>query len=1027
MPLNIPDYHKSLRDLHVGCEVPHAYFIPFATEEGANKNMRGSSSYFKSLCGDWDFRFYPSVNDVEDFLSPDFDRTTMDTLAVPKNWQVELGRGYDTPEYHNVNYPFPVDPPHVPDANPAGLYIRDFYLTHEQIEGKTLYLNFEGVDSCFYLWVNGCFAAYSQVSHMISEINVTDKLHEGKNTVQVLVLKWCDGSYLEDQDMWRLSGIFREVYLTMRDKSHIRDLFIKTDIAPDYSMATVTVDVSVVGRIPLSYRLVSPTGQVLAEGRETVECAETLTLKPIKKPALWSDETPVLYTLYIYAGSEVIRQRVGIRMIEVKAGVALINGKPVKLKGVNRHDSHPILGHATPYDHIRRDLLMFKAFNINCVRTSHYPNDPRFLELCDELGLYVCDETDLETHGFDNIGYRGTLTNSPEWTDAYLDRAARMLERDKNHVSVIMWSVGNESGCGINHRAQSDYFHKKDPSRLVHSEDESAYVVWNKLKSEDPNEVKAAQEDDYIDMESRMYPTLAHMQDLLIKSPHRPIFLCEYCHAMGNGPGDLKQYWDLMYSSDRFMGGCVWEFTDHTVATGDDVYADPAYRYYMGGYGGDGNFCMDGLVYPDRTPHTGLYELKEVLKPVYATAGEKHPGDVVVTSRRYFRDLSDITLVWEIVRDGKTILTGSVTLDNAPGESKTYRLFETKKFDALTLLNIRYIEEEPTEWAPRGAQIGSDQLILSDAAVKVTAPAPLTSVMVEEDAENITLRDGDAVYTFSKVTGLLTSLCDNGTELLSSPMTPTVWRAPTDNDATVKHGWRAASFDSLTVKCYEVTCGKATADKASVTAKISLGAQAKAPALRIDLTYTLTAGAGLTVKSDVKVDPKVLEKTFLPRFGLRMSMPYGTEYLRYLGYGPYESYVDKRLASHLGDFSSTVTENYEPYIRPQENGAHDGCRFATLMNVTGHGIFFTADKFSLSASHYSPEQLTRTATRDALKPERDTTVIIDYAQSGIGSNSCGPALDPVFRMTEETFSFTFRMKPVFANTIDPYREMRVKA
>ncbi len=1026
MPLNIPDYHKNMKELHVGCEEPHAYFIPFPDEAGATENKRDASVYFKNLCGDWDFRFYPSVTDVEDFLAPGFDRTAMDKLAVPKNWQVELERGYDTPEYHNINYPYPVDPPHVPDVNPAGLYIRDFSLSEEQIDGKTLFLNFEGVDSCFYLWVNGVFVAYSQVSHMTSEINVTKQLHVGKNTICVLVVKWCDGSYLEDQDMWRLSGIFREVYITMRDRKHVRDLFVKTDLAEDFSAATVSVEVKTTGKIPLAYRLVSPTGQVLADGKETVEGSATLTLKAIPNPSLWSDEEPTLYDLFLYAGAEVIRQRVGIRNITVKSGVALINGKPVKLKGVNRHDSHPLLGHATPYEHMLQDILLFKQFNINCVRTSHYPNDPRFLELCDEYGIYVCDETDLETHGFDNIGNRSLLTNNPDWTPAYLDRAERMLERDKNHASIIMWSVGNESGCGCNHRAQCNYFHEKDPSRLVHSEDESAYAVWSKLTSDDPRKVSEAQCDAYIDMESNMYPTIPHMKELAERSPNRPIFLCEYCHAMGNGPGDLKTYWDLMYSSDRYFGGCVWEFTDHTVATGEDVYTAPKYKYYLGGYAGDGNFCVDGLVYPDRTPHTGLYELKEVIKPVVAAAQGKHPGDVAVTSRRYFRSLSDIEMVWEVVRDGKTILSGVTSLDNAPGETKTYRLFETKKFDALTLLNLTFVAKEATAWAPRGHKIGMDQIILSDAAVKTITPAPMGKIEAEDTAKTIVLSDGDAVYTFSKATGMLTSLCDNGTEMLVSPMTPTLWRAPTDNDATVKRDWYAAAFDRLGIKCYEVTLLEAEADHATVKAHISLGFEAKAPACHIYLTYTLCVGMGLTVKSDVEVNPAVLEKTFLPRFGFRVTMPAGSEQLRYLGYGPTESYVDKRLAAHLGDFTTTVSDNFEPYVRPQENGAHYGCRFASVLNTTGHGLYFTAQTFSLSASHHSPEQLTRTKYNHELTTEPETTVIIDYAQSGIGSNSCGPVLADEFRMTEEKFSFTFRIKPTFANTLDYYREMRAK-
>ncbi len=1025
MPLNIPDYHKSQKVLHVGCEAPHAYFIPYQDEETASADHRGASRYFKNLSGDWSFRFYPSVTDVEDFLAPAFDRAGMETLTVPKNWQSEIDRNYDLPEYHNVNYPYPVDPPHVPDDNPAGLYIRDFTLTREQIDGKTLFLNFEGVDSCFYLWVNGNFVAYSQVSHMTSEINVTEQLRAGKNTIAVLVLKWCDGSYLEDQDMWRLSGIFREVYLTMRDRTHVRDLFVKTDIAPDFASATVTVDVSTVGKVPLTYRLVSPTGQVVADGKEAVDGTETLTLKPLKKPALWSDEEPTLYTLFLYAGTEVIRLRIGIRKIEVKGGVALINGKAVKLKGVNRHDSHPILGHATPYDHMLRDLYMFKEFNINCVRTSHYPNDPRFLGLCDELGLYVCDETDLETHGFDNIGYRGTLTNSPDWTESYLDRAARMLERDKNHPSIIMWSVGNESGCGINHQAQADYFHMKDPSRLVHSEDESAYLYWGKLTSDDPKVVKEALDANCYDIESRMYPTIDAMREIIERSPNRPLFLCEYCHAMGNGPGDLKAYWDLMYSSDRYLGGCVWEFTDHTVVRGENIYADPDYRYYVGGYGGDGNFCVDGLVYPDRTPHTGLYELKEIIKPVCAAPAGKHAGEVNITSRRYFRDLSDLTLVWQIVRDGKVILSGRTPLDNAPGETKTYHLFDVKKFDALTMLNLTYVREKPTAWAPQDAVIGSDQLILSDAKAKEELP-PCGIVEVAETPVSITVEEGDSVYTFSKTNGMLVSLRDNGTEMLLSPMVPTLWRAPTDNDRNEKNNWYAAGFDRLGIKCYEVTLAEKSATCAVVKAHVSLGCDRLSPRCHIRLTYTVTAGMGLTVTTDTEITPPVLQKTFLPRFGMRLTMPEGMEHLRYLGYGPYESYVDKRLASRLGDFTTTVTDNYEPYIRPQENGAHYDCRFATLLSTSGHGILVTADSFSLSASHYSPELLTRTRTRAELKPEHETTLIIDYRQSGIGSNSCGPALDPVYRMTEEKFSFTFRLKPIFADSIDPYREMRIK-
>ena len=1020
MPLQIPDYHKMLDTLHVGCEAPHAYFIPYHTREAADGDRRGASAFFKSLCGEWSFRFYPSVGEVEDFLDGGFDRAAMETLTVPKNWQMELGRGYDVPQYTNINYPYPVDPPHVPDENPCGLYMRDFYMTAAQLEGKVAYLNFEGVDSCFYLWVNGTFAAYSQVSHMTSEIDVTPYLVPGKNTLAVLVLKWCDGSYLEDQDMWRMSGIFREVYVTLRDRVHLTDYFVKTPLSEDLSSAELQVELIASGTLPVEWCLVSPSGEPLARGTVTVKETGALSC-PVSAPLLWSDEDPRLYTLYLEAGSEVIRARVGFRRIEVKDGAVLINGKPVKARGVNRHDSHPLLGHATPVSHMERDLLLMKRHNVNMIRTSHYPNDPRFLSLCDEYGFYVCDEADLETHGMQFVGNWGELTDSPAWTAAYLDRAERMLERDKNHACVIMWSVGNESGVGSNHRAQCDYFHAADPSRLVHSEDESARSMASRLASEDPEVRRAAQEDNYFDVESRMYPTLEQM-GIIIQKSHRPLFLCEYCHAMGNGPGDLQEYWDLIRSSDRYFGGCVWEFTDHSVARGENIYASPQYTY-GGDFGdrpNDGNFCVDGLVYPDRTPHTGFLEFKEVVKPVAAEQGA-HMGQVRVLSRRYFTDLSDLTMVWHVERDGKPILAGHVVLDNAAGEEKVYDLFDPMKLFGICTLNLSFRQNVPTAWAPAGYEVGSTQLVLCDEAEPIK-PTVLTTLSLTETPDAYAVRDGETVYTFDRVSGMLTSLVDNGKEQLSAPMVPTVWRAPTDNDRIIKVRWRKEGFDRASVKCYGTSLVEQSESRVAVAAEISMGANSRAPFLHATLTYTVTAGAGLTVSCQVQVREE-LDVT-LPRFGMRLTMPEGCEMLRYFGYGPYESYEDKRRASRLGDFSLTATENYEPYVRPQENSAHAGCRFATVMSVAGQGLCFVADGFSFSAGHYPPELLDRTRHSYELKPERETTVIIDYKQTGIGSNSCGPELLPQYRFDEKQFAFTFRMKLAFESELDPYKEMR---
>ena len=1020
MPFKIPDYHKSLSDLHIGCERPHAYFIPYADEGAADRNRRGASPYFKSLCGTWDFRFFPSVEEAEDFLSPAFDRAGMETIEVPRNWQTLTDRGYDIPQYTNVNYPYPVDPPHVPSENPCGLYIRDFTLTQAQITDKTVMINFEGVDSCFYLWVNGAFVGYSQVSHMTSEWDITHLLRAGKNTVYVLVLKWCDGSYLEDQDMFRMSGIFREVYLLHRDPVRLTDVRLVGDLADDLTHTTLSVQMKTNGTLPVTWRLTDPDGKTVQNGTVTVD-EEGVVAIPISDPVLWSDESPRLYSLYLHAGNEVIRFRHGVRNIRVREGVVYVNGQPIKLKGVNRHDSHPILGHATPYEHFLRDLMVMKRHNINAIRTSHYPNDPRFYDLCDEYGFWVCDETDIETHGMQRIGNWDGLTDSDDWSAAYLDRAERMFERDKNHSCILMWSVGNESGVGKNHRLQANYFHAQDPERLVHSEDESCYNLLPKMHNGTPEEAEAARNDDLYDVESRMYPSPEDMQKI-VRDSSRPLFLCEFSHAMGNGPGDLKTYWDLMWSSDRYLGGCVWEFTDHSVAMGDNIYADPHY-FYGGDWGEmvhDGNFCVDGLVNPDRTPHTGLLELKQVLCPVYATRGEDK-GEVTLHSRRFFTPLTDVTVAWRVECDGKTVLSGRFTPDNAPRESRTYRLFDEREFSGITTLILSYRQNVPTDWSDCGYELGFDQFILPTKTATVSLP--VDSVISATQSEGvITLRDGETVYTFCRASGLLTGICDNGTELLSAPMVPQTWRAPTDNDRNIKHEWIKYGFRDADRRVNHCTLTESDDSHAVVSVGMTLGAASHRPFMDIEFTYTLVAGEGLIVQADCKLRPHVTP--FLPRFGMRLTVPEGCEQVRYFGYGPVESYEDKRLAARLGDFRTTATENFVHYVRPQENGAHYGCHFASVMSVAGQGLYFDGDRFSFSVSHFSPEQLTNMAHDYELVPEHETTVIIDYRQTGIGSNSCGPELRHPYRFEEKEFTFTFRIKPAFEGDLDPYAEMR---
>lgn len=1030
MPLNIPDYHKSLDTLHVGCEDPHAYFIPYADAASAEKDNRAASPYFKSLCGTWDFRFYQNPIELPDFTAPDFDRADMEKLTVPMNWQMALGRGYDVPNYTNVQYPYPVDPPHVPQKNPCGLYIRDF--TWQEQPGRDVYMVFEGVDSCFYLFVNDRFAAYSQVSHMTSEVRVTDFLRPGRNTVKVLVYKWCDGSYLEDQDMWRMSGIFREVYLLSREKKHITDIYLHPTLSEDFSRGDLTVELTNTAPLTVAYRLLAPDGAVLEEGRKKVGETGELGFAPLAAPALWSDERPTLYALELTVGSEVIRLPFGWRRFEVKGKVFLLNGQKIKAKGVNRHDSHPLLGHATPFDHMVEDILLCKRHNVNMIRTSHYPNDPRFPGLCDRYGILLCDETDLECHGI--AGWdkywndENTFpTNNDDWTAAYLDRAARMLERDKNHPAVIIWSVGNESGCGKNHRLMVEYFHRRDNTRPVHAEDESRFAI-QALKSDDPvNREKFERWESYIDFESRMYPSVKEMKDFYVDDPRitKPLFLCEYCHAMGNGPGDLLDYWNLIYAHDELFGGCVWELLDHSVNIGD-VRTGAKYTY-GGDFGdtpNDNNFCVDGLVYPDRRPHTGLLEYKNVIKPVAVRRGEEN--GVVLKNLRYFVSLSDISAAYTLECDGKVFRSGALgALDIPPQEERTYTLPLSDLPAGTVTLNLSFRQNTATPWAGVGYEVGSAQFILAEAG-KMPAPARAGELTLTETTAAYTVTDGETVYTVDRATGALVSITDEGTDLLCAPLVPTVWRAPIDNERGVRGEWKNDFIDRVRPDCRAVTTGEPTADRVCITADLIMAAPARHPLANVRVTYTFRPGHGVIIDCDVKRTP-YFTKTwtppqFLPRFGLRFDMPEGYEQMEYFGYGPTESYSDKHQAAHLSVFRTTVTENFEHYVRPQENGAHWDCRYAAVTSAAGQGLYFFADHFSFSAMHFTPEQLEATAHDYELQPRRETTVILDYRQSGVGSNSCGPALAAEHRLSEREFSFRVRILPAFAADVLPAEE-----
>lgn len=1007
MPLFEP-YYRQLGVMHVGCEAPRAYFIPYDTMAGALGGRRAQSAYFRSLSGVWDFRFFDSPSKIESLGIAELDRFPADKMEVPRSWETVLGRGYDTPNYTNVEYPFPCDPPAVPEKNPCALYSRGVYIDEKSLHGKEVYLNFEGVASCFYLWVNDRFAAYSEVSHCTSEINVTEFLKPGENAIKVLVIKFSTASYLEDQDMFRYGGIFREVYLLFRQKRHITDISLTCTLSDDFARAEFCAKISGSLRADAVIRLLdgadTDTGAVAEVKGKTIRFT-------LENPALWSSEVPNLYKLYIQNGAEHIVILSGARKIEVRDRVVLLNGRPVKARGVNRHDSHPLLGHTAPEDHMLRDLRILRQNHVNMIRTSHYPNDPRLPEFCDRLGFYLVDEADLETHGFRYIEKFGWdyLSDDPAWEAEYVDRAVRLYERDKNHPAIIMWSLGNESGLGCNLIKMSDWLRARDKTRLIHYEGANGSYLKGRR-----------QFDHLTDIESYMYAPVSICEGYCADETQKyPFFLCEYCHAMGNGPGDLKAYWDAIYRNDRFFGGCVWEYCDHAVRTGGD---DRRPHYAYGGSFGDtpnsGNFCMDGLVYPDRRPHTGMLEMREAIKPFRIFRDAEHPNRFAVENRRDFTDLSDIYLHWTLEHDGRPAASGMVSaLAAEPRGIEYFELSLPEFLSGTVCLNFSIRQKNTSWWGEAGDEIGREQIILCREDTLPRVLRPRMTPILDENEKMLSVRCGETVYAFDKATGLLAGLTDNGRTLIDTPVTVEMTRAPIDNDKYIRVKWQAIGLYAAKPAYTGLRIRSAGKRGVVLEAGLTLRAGEK-DILQATLRYTVGTDTGLTILLDARILEK--EVRYFPRLGLRFSLPREIERLVYFGRGPMESYEDKQLAARLSRFETTVGENYEPYLYPQENGAHTDTAWLAATSVNGHGLLFEKESgaFSFDASHFSTEQLTAAKYEYELKEEDRTFVHIDYRQSGCGSNACGPVLDEAYQLKAGRHRFSFRLVPCFGSEVE---------
>jgi len=1003
---------ENLSCLHIGRLPARASYIPYESAMTARTGKRGRSPHVQTLNGNWKFRYYRSVREVDShFYETETDVSGWDDLIVPSCWQTN---GYDQLHYTNVNYPIPYDPPFVPDDNPAGTYVRDFNLPEAWTKKQTRIV-FEGVNACFYLWVNGRFVGYSQGSRIPAEFDLTPFVAAGRNRLAVLVLKWCDGTYLEDQDVWRFSGIYRDVYLLSRDNTHIRDVFNQPLLSDDLSEGKLRSEIETTGSLTIQAELRDPAGKLIGQKEAQIDGKGAMELD-VPQPQLWNAEQPRLYELILTAGQEVLRFRVGFKKVEITDGIFRINGRAVKLKGVNRHDSHPELGQTIPVNHMIADLKLMKRHNINTIRTSHYPNDPKFLDLCDEFGFYIIDEADLECHGVTRTGELEAgafhkLSNNPDWKEAFVERAVRMVERDKNHASVIIWSMGNESGYGDNHIAMAEWTKARDASRLVHYEGADPRYYSNSDTS-------------CLDLDSRMYPSVKEIERYALdENSTKPLFLCEYSHAMGNGPGDLQDYWNVIYRYPKLMGGCVWEWCDHGIA----AETPDGQRYYA--YGGDfgdqpndGNFCIDGLVFPDRRPHTGLLELKQVIAPVLIEAEDVAQGRFRVLNRYDFSNLSHLAVSWKLEQEGDVLQQGrSGLLTAAPGETEIISLpydltvAQEEGTGPLTLTcSVR--QQLDTPWAEEGYEIAFYQFELPG-ATSALAHEKLQSeeyagfMTIDEQDGMLTVRGFDFEHVFDLKKGMPQQVSKHGVPLLASLARFNIWRAPMDNDMNIRKEWEAAGLDHAAMKVYRSHWEQKPDASVEIHVDFSLASYIFEPFVRGNAVWTV----GVSGEIQLKVHAEVRENLpFLPRFGLELTMPKGTEEIEYYGYGPHESYIDKRASVRKGKYLLSVDDMFENYVMPQETGSRYGTEWAIASTVQGMGLKFTAAQpFSFQALHYTAEDLTAAQHTYELKRRPETIVTLDYQMSGTGSGSCGPQLAEPYRFTEKSFDFELTIQPIF--------------
>ena len=1006
----VPRYYENLSVLHENTMPARAYYIPASKRMDNLVEHREESDHMQLLNGTWKFQYFTSIYNIQDsFFEKNYDTENFDEIQVPSVWQMA---GYDAHQYTNIRYPFPFDPPYVPQDIPCGAYVHNFEYSRDEKASKA-FLNFEGVDSCFYVWINGSYVGYSQVSHMTSEFDVTDVLQDGTNTVAVLVMKWCDGSYLEDQDKFRMSGIFRDVYILKRPEQAISDYHIKTRI--EDMLAKVEIEMKFYSPLNVKISIEDRNGAVVALGSIAEEGTAVLE---IASPELWNTENPYLYKLILETENEVIVDHIALRKIEIKDQVIYLNGQKIKFRGVNRHDSDPVTGFTINLEQLTTDLTLMKQHNFNAIRSSHYPNAPFFYEMCDKYGFMVIDEADIEAHGPFMIyrkedtdynrfkRWNEMIADDPAWEEAIVDRVKLMVERDKNRFCIVMWSMGNESAYGCNFEKALEWTKNFDPDRITQYES-ARYRNYDETY-------------DYsnLDVYSRMYPALSEIQEYLDKDGSKPFLLVEYCHSMGNGPGDFEDYFQMIQDNDKMCGGFVWEWCDHAIAHGTADNGKTIYAY--GGDHGeeihDGNFCMDGLVYPDRTVHTGLLEYKNVYRPARVISYDKESGELVLHNYMDFDDLKDyVKISYELTQDGLVISKGKLPeVSAAPHSEGKINLKINVPESGKCYLKFIYHLKKELPLLDEDHILGFDEIEVSQKDAKcqlaekwVEKTVTDSELQVREDDTQIHIKGREFAYTIDRRTALFTEMKFAGREYLNHPMELNIWRAPTDNDMYIKSEWKKAHYDKAYTRAYttEVVQGK---HGVKITSHASVVAETVQKILDVTITWKIEAAGKIDADIAVTKDDEFPD---LPRFGVRMFLDKKLSAARYFGMGPQESYCDKHQAASHGLYHANVDDLHEDYIRPQENGSHYDCEYVELNN-SRYGIVVSAENaFSFNASYYTQEELEKKTHNYELTESDSVVFCVDYALNGIGSNSCGPVVLDQYRFDDVLFRFQFTLIP----------------